>query len=500
MIKTLYLGLIILGSLLLTSFNVKDSNNPYKNKEILAHWSQIIGNSNDGKDKLALKIVARFVINDTQHCKDFIIEPEAANESAKPIIPTSRNFAETEADFKVKLCQFEMGSNWKSAKLFKTGKTINLATFPGPYQVGRRHQDSLQIVGIGDTGCRRKNCEGKKNEAFRKVIKDIIEKTPNPDFAVHVGDYRYYEGKDFNDAWEEWVLEFFGPAQPLLNTTPIVFTRGNHEQCKGKDKVKDKPKPDQYGKRWYQFFEPTTAAEIHSCLPETASIGEPWYFDVAVKKTTDGQLGKQHRLVMIDNSSDETHYNKTYYTEKILPTMTKNFKQALAWSDGHATWWMMHKPLWYYPKKGKEEKANKNKETKLALFKALTDMNRLEKGICDTEPCNIDAILSGHLHMYQFVEFPKAHWPDQYVLGHGGVDMKIKPKKNGVLEKKTLGFVIPKSQTGKPELGPYEADIELIYKKSGFLVWTYTKSTEQNPSGWSAINCLEGEQNCRTIK
>ena len=160
----------------------------------------------------------------------------------------------------------------------------------------------------------------------------------------------------------------------------------------------------------------------------------------------------------------------------------------------------MHKPLWYYPKKGREEKPNKNKETKRSLFKALVEMNRLEQGICAAEPCNIDAILSGHLHMYQFVEFPKGHWPDQYVLGHGGVDMKIRPKKAGIIENKTLGYVIPTSQTGKPEQGPYQADIELIYKKSGFLVWTYTQPTAGNASGWSAINCLEGDGNCRQIK
>lgn len=84
-------------------------------------------------------------------------------------------------------------------------------------------------------------------------------------------------------------------------------------------------------------------------------------------------------------------------------------------------------------------------------------------------------------------------------LFYGGVDMKIKPDKKGVLENKSLGFVIPTSQTGQPEVGPYHADIELIYKKSGFLVWTYAKPTERNPSGWSAINCLEGERKCRTI-
>lgn len=78
--------------------------------------------------------------------------------------------------------------------------------------------------------------------------------------------------------------------------------------------------------------------------------------------------------------------------------------------------------------------------------------------------------------------------------------MKIRPKKAGIIENKTLGFVIPTSQTGKPEQGPYQADIELIYKKSGFLIWTYAQPTAGNASGWSAINCLEGDGNCRQIK
>lgn len=495
MIKSFYLG-VLLSTGLLLSFFAKSPIEKLPKKKVLAHWSQIIGNTQDVKDKLPLQIVGRFVINNKEHCKNFILEAVSVEESSKPIVPTSRNLEGNDSNFKIKLCQFEMDSNWKQARLLKKEGTTVLATFPGPYSVGRQHRDSLQIVGIGDTGCRKKNCDGEKNKSFRQVVKDIIEKTPNADFAVHVGDYRYYKGDDFLDAWAEWELEFFEPAQPLLSKMPMIFTRGNHEQCRGGKK----PKPDQYGQRWYQFFEPTTSATIQSCKAETASIGEPWYVDVAVKNTSDGKLGKQQRLVMIDNSPDQTHYEDAYYQQEILPTMTKNFKKAIGWSDGYATWWVMHKPLWYYPKKGKDEKPNKNKETKLSLFKALADMNRLEQGICDNEPCNIDAILSGHLHMYQFVDFPKRHWPNQYVLGHGGVDMKVKPNKNGVLENKSLGFVIPTAQTGQPEVGPYHADIELIYKKSGFLVWTFASPKSGNSTDWSAINCLEGEANCRQIK
>ena len=500
MIKKLTRISIIMGSLLWISFIDSQPVNKQTTATILAYWSQIIGNGTEhAKDKLPVKMVGRFVINDGADCSEFIIEPIAVDESVQPIIPTPRNFTEKDANFKIKLCQFEMGSNWKQAKLKKEGTTI-MATFPGPYNVGRRHKDRLQIVGIGDTGCRDLDCAGQSNKNFTQVIKNLVKKTPNPDFGVHVGDYRYLKGVDFSDAWDEWYLEFFQPAQPLLNTTPMIFVRGNHEQCVGNKAQK----PDQYGRRWYQFFEPTVATKIHSCDATTASINDPWYVDVAIKNTSDGQLGEQHRLVVIDNSSDETHYGKRTFKEKIIPEMAKNFEQAIGWSDEAASvWWVMHKPLWYKPKGKEKPKKNqiikKNRETKLALFNnVLQKLNRLDKGICKTEPCNIKAILSGHLHMYQYVDFTNDDWPDQYVLGHGGVDMNKNKKKEK--NKKNKKFKLTKDQAGGRDLPAYDVDINLIYEKSGFLVWTQTKAKSTTSTSWSAINCLDGETDCRRIK
>lgn len=88
-----------------------------------------------------------------------------------------------------------MFADWESAVLIKNGNSTSLDTFPGPYEIGRKHKDEIVAIGFGDTGTRVDSIKNGKNVCFTKVVADMLKSVSNPDFAVHVGDFRYiHEG------------------------------------------------------------------------------------------------------------------------------------------------------------------------------------------------------------------------------------------------------------------------------------------------------------------
>ena len=100
-------------------------------------------------------------------------------------------------------------------------------------------QSVSKVVAFGDTGCRLKgsniqNCE--KDWFFAGVSTEAAK--AKPDLVIHVGDYYYRENDcggpkdcDGKKYWSIWNEDFFHPAAPLLQASPWVFTRGNHEDC-----------------------------------------------------------------------------------------------------------------------------------------------------------------------------------------------------------------------------------------------------------------------------
>ncbi|WP_413586446.1 metallophosphoesterase [Bdellovibrio sp. HCB274] len=102
-----------------------------------------------------------------------------------------------------------------------------------------------RIVVFGDTGCRLKgdyyqDCNNPNEWPFLRIVKAIQQE--QADLIVHVGDYHYREScKDpvkcapFKDTlgygYRPWEADFLYPAATLLQTTPFLFVRGNHEDC-----------------------------------------------------------------------------------------------------------------------------------------------------------------------------------------------------------------------------------------------------------------------------
>lgn len=445
-----------------------------KPMKVLANWSQIVGNSISLKDTFPLQLMARFIVEgDNVDCQQFYLTPKATTGTPTKATAATTRSLPSDTAFSITVCQFEMFADWMEATLFQKNQSTALATFPGPYQVGRQHKDAIQAVGIGDTGCRASDCDadGGVNTKFKNVIQDVLKSTTNPDFVLHVGDFRYYNENSHPDSWHKWYMEFFRPAQPLLDLTPMAFIRGNHEECQGYEGY-------WYGERWYQFFEPTTSSIVASCVGNTASLGAPWFFDVAAKNTSSTKASWPHRIVMIDNSPDKKNFAPQYF-DSVLEEMATNFKTALQYSQGRDSWWVMHQPLWNFPNK------YSSKPSQQALLRALGDTTNMVNGLCDGTLCNPLAIMSGHAHMYQLVDFHKKNWPIQYVLGHGGVHTL----NSGTDSSKTpYDFDAPKPYDRT--IGPFKGWVSKIYHQNGFLIWNRNQNSAQFPSGWKTQNCM----------
>ncbi len=140
--------------------------------------------------------------------------------------------AAPDAAFAVRLC---------SADLPKDAKSVSImgAALPVPVSAPQR------ILVLGDTGCRIK---GKTVQACNDPAKwpfpalAATAAATKPDLIIHVGDYLYREsacpagdarcaGSPSGDDWPAWNADFFAPAAPLLAAAPMVFVRGNHEDC-----------------------------------------------------------------------------------------------------------------------------------------------------------------------------------------------------------------------------------------------------------------------------
>lgn len=452
---------------------VETAAEPTAAPAVLAHWSQIVANPLATQSTAPLKLMARFVVDGAgAECTDFEIHPVPANATSPAAVGT-RTVAADPA-FPITVCQFEMFSDWDHGTLHATGDPTVLATFPGPHRVGRIHSGELVVVGIGDTGCRESDCDADHgvNVRFEKVVSEALAAVPEPDFVFHVGDFRYYEENDEPDSWAKWQMDFFTPAQPLLDKAPVALIRGNHEQCTGDEGY-------WYGVRFFQFFEPTTSDQVASCDDGTTSFLPTWYFDVGVQASGGMEAWSKQRIVMIDDSPDSKNFPESEWPQ-VVSELTRNYGDALTAGQGAGdVWWLSHKPLWNYP----NQYANTGTQT--AVLTALGNQGSVDTTLCDQGECSPRGMFSGHAHNYQQIDFGNVDWPIQYVLGHGGVQ----PLTGTDETDSEYEYSIP-SPFGSET---YEGDTTVIFNQNGFFRLTRSRSSLSTPSGWIVENCLLGE-------
>jgi hypothetical protein len=267
--------------------------------------------------------------------------------------------------------------------------TINDVPLPLPKERPQR------ILIIGDTGCRLKGtesaqaCNDMSEWPFR--LGASMSADFKPDLVIHVGDMHYREspcpvgnlgcaGSPFGDTWSVWKEDFFDPAEALLNTAPWVMVRGNHEEC------------SRGGIGWARTLDPY-AYDAKSRREGCLGPQQPYAVD----------LGGLTMMVMDVSTADEWRLNEqqaAFFRPQF--ESTKNIAGPV--------WLAFHRPIWAVEFFLNGKPAGDNKTLAAAAKGALAP--------------NVQAILSGHHHVFEVLKYEN-DLPLQIISGHGGNELSL---------------------------------------------------------------------------
>lgn len=300
-----------------------------------------------------------------------------------------------------------------------------------------------RVLLIGDTGCRLRalalqNCNVMADWPFRLIADDAAEM--RPDLVLHLGDLIYREqacprankgcaGSPHGDNWETWKADFFDPARALLETAPFVFVRGNHEDC------------NRNHEGWRRFvsaypYEPSAACNIQEA---------PYRVDLG---------GVTLAVLDVTRAEDRA----------VDWTLTPLFKQqfaALADIKG-PLWIAMHKPIYG--------------SIRVKDGVSIGDNKTLVEAARGVLAPNIEAVLAGHLHLFEALSFTQ-DLPAHIVAGSGGDMLDSMPLKLAGL---TLGDATV--ETGRGVAGVY--GFALLERGDGD--W---RLTEYDTHGKALVRC-----------
>ena len=308
------------------------------------------------------------------------------------------------SDFPLLTCEKMIPPHTVSATV--EGKTLPL---PKP--------QAMRIVVIGDTGCRLKKSDGAYqpcNDPDRYPFAKIAALAAKwkPDLVVHVGDYLYREnvcpdgnagcaGSAWGYGWDAWKADFFHPASSLLQVAPWVMVRGNHESCA------------RGGQGWWRFIDPRALTLGRDCNdagnddigdysdPYAVPIGGDAQFIVLDTSNTtggpipEGDIRQEKYLDMyqkLDKLSQQSGYNIAINHHPILGFAAKhNAKGGVSLLPGNQ-----------------------------GLQSVFGKVNPL------ILPPRVNALMSGHVHVWQEVSFSSPH-PTQFVAGFSGTLEDVVP-------------------------------------------------------------------------
>jgi len=255
------------------------------------------------------------------------------------------------------------------------------------------------------------DCSDPKLWPFKPMSKTIAK--AKPDLVIHVGDYLYREskcpadrqqdckGSPYGDNWDTWLVDFFAPAQPLLQVAPWIVTRGNHEIC------------TRAGTGYALLLDPTPAS---TAAPACRKLIPQYTVTIAGRS-----------FIVLDSSDapdtcPNSGCDSTAYEE-----------QFAAMKPAAGTWLVTHRPIWGFT-------YSKNKDTgeRELGIRNMTLQAALEKKWKNVPPAGIELVLSGHIHLWEALSFEDGRTP-QFVLGAGGTDLAHKLPKDKHLEGQKIG-------------------------------------------------------------
>jgi hypothetical protein len=340
--------------------------------KILAQWVQL---GADGS------ISARAITEDA--CPSVLFDGTAVAMTVRSE-PSQKFGAVPPAQFPVRGCEVAVPAGTVAAEL--DGKPLAL-----PKANPRR------IVMFGDSGCRLKTgdptqaCNDPAAWPFARVA--AAAAATRPDLVIHVGDYEYREdacpvgnsgcaGSPFGYGWTAWNADFFQPAAPLFAAAPWIMVRGNHEDC------------SRAGEGWFRFLDhaPMEAACRDLTGAFVARLGD---FGVVVFDS-----GKA-----ADPKGD---------AGELATTLRRQLDAVLDKIPDYA-WLTTHRPL------------NGVLATPGGAQTNLVSNKVLQLGLGPDLPASVRMIVSGHIHLFQAVDFGGGARPPQLVVGTGGDNLDKGP-------------------------------------------------------------------------
>lgn len=311
-------------------------------------------------------VSARMVVNTGQDCAQIRIEGVSRPMTLRPNMPFGLR----------PVCELEIPERAKSV-------SVNSQVLVLP------KKNPTEIVVIGDTGCRIKGgqiqaCNDPALWPLREVASSAAAEKPN--LILHVGDYLYREspcpdamqaqcgGSPAGDNWDAWNADFFEPAAKLLSAAPWAFSRGNHEDC------------NRAWRGWFYYLDP-----------------RPWdgkCVDFSAPYVI--KLGR-FQLAMLDSASINENV--------VVPEQLQTTIEQLSSLRVKDAWLATHHPYWGF-----------FQDRSSGLPKPATPV--LEEAWNKVAPKNFDLILSGHIHLFEYVSVDGGR-PPQIVAGDGGTQMDV---------------------------------------------------------------------------
>ncbi|WP_395404884.1 metallophosphoesterase family protein [Pseudoduganella sp. UC29_106] len=319
--------------------------------------------------------------------------------------PTSSAPADSKPSaFPVLTCEATLPAGARSASV--AGQAL-----PVPRAEPRR------IVVIGDTGCRLKKsdkryqaCNDPQATPFATIAAAAARW--QPDLVIHVGDYHYREnpcpegnagcaGSPWGYGWDTWREDFFRPAAPLLAAAPWVMVRGNHESC------------SRAGQGWWRFLDPRPLVPGRDCNAAANDMQGNYSDPYAVP------LGGDSQLLVLDTAA--TTWRGLQPGQPGWDQYRANYRRLDELSQ-QARW---NLGLNHHPILGFGADVDKHGQRYLQLGDAglQQSFGSLNPMLL---PAGVQAMLSGHVHLWQQVSYRSAH-PSQFVTGFSGTDEDTTP-------------------------------------------------------------------------
>jgi hypothetical protein len=336
--------------------------------------------------------------------KNVVMDIRAKAETIPQRLTMSDPAESKPSDFSVLTCEKTLSIETQSASV--AGQVLPLPK-----------REVKRIVVIGDTGCRLKKsdhafqaCNDPEQYPFAQVAQKAA--AWKPDLVIHVGDLLYREnrcpegnvgcqGSPWGYGWDAWNVDFFSPGRVLMHAAPWAMARGNHESCL------------RAGQGWWRFMDPSPLIAGRDCN-DAANDNMGDYTDPYAIP-----LGGDAQLIMLDTANTvgkpisegdirEVKYRDMYHKLEAL-------SQNASYNIG-----VNHHPILGFA-------AEKDKQGNVKLLSGNEGLQSVFSKINPLMlPPRVNAMLSGHVHLWQEVSFSSPH-PTQFVAGFSGTEEDVVP-------------------------------------------------------------------------